>query len=174
MAKGILRGMYAKLEEWIDAKAMSGKLFSEDLIDMPEKQQITNAVTTEDGNRILLDHLYRTATKQPLLRFAAILLDDKHNGRVQQLGERLEQALQRLQEDSRCVALWWALLYVLHCFCSVLCFSIATGMDKSQNSEENEELDVSADSMQPSSDIREEESPDDESNTGSEQDEVSG
>ena len=92
--------MYAELEESVDAKPISGKLFSSHLIDMPEKEQITSAVTTNEGIRILLDHLYKTATKSSLLQFAAILLKDKHT-RISQLGKRLKQALQQLQENSR-------------------------------------------------------------------------
>lgn len=102
MANAILRSMYARFEECLDAKSICGKLFSENLITVTIKELISEA-TTQDGNGILLDHLYKRGTTMSLVTFATMLSDEVDSPRVQQLGIDLLQKLHQLQ-DSGCVS----------------------------------------------------------------------
>lgn len=102
-AAKVLQSMYGQLLDALDAKSITGYLFGAELITRDVKQQIGSS-TTKDGNEILLDHLYDTATKESLADFAAIILSDKVcSKKVQQLGKDLQQKLRRLKEGSRCV-----------------------------------------------------------------------
>lgn len=112
MASSILRSMYARFEECLDARSICGKLFSENLITLTIKELITEA-TTKDGNGVLLDHLYKMGTTLSLVTFATILSDEVGSPRVKELGIDLLQKLNQLQ-DSGCVTLFCALLHTLH------------------------------------------------------------
>lgn len=93
--------MYSQFLDTLDAKSINGYVFGAELISRGVKQQISNAATTRDGNEILLDHLYDTATKESLEEFASIVSGDKASKKVQQLGKELQQNLRQFKEGSR-------------------------------------------------------------------------
>ena len=106
--------MYGQFLDTLDAKSITGYLFGAELITRDVKQQIGSS-TTKEGNEILLDHLYDTATKESLANFAAIISGDKvYSKKVQQLGKELQQKLRRLKEGSRCVTP--CAFISVHCF----------------------------------------------------------
>ena len=117
--------MYSRFLDTLDAKSINGYVFGAELISREVKQQISNAATTKDGNEILLDHLYDTATKESLEEFASIVSGDKVSKKVQQLGKELQQKLRQLKEGSRYVTPYCALLYMLHCYMIMsLCLAV--------------------------------------------------
>ena len=125
--------MYAALLDTLDAKSIIGYLFGANLITRDVKQQICSATTTKDGNEILLDHLYDTATKESLVQFAAIISGDRVGKKVQQLGKELLQKLRQLKESSRCVTpccgfIYIALFRVMQYIIVSWCLSVLVGV----------------------------------------------
>ena len=111
-AAKVLQSMYAALLDTLSAKSIIGYLFGANLITRDVKQLISSATTTKDGNEILLDHLYDTATKESLVQFAAVISGDKASEKVQPLGKELQQKLCQLKESSRCVTPCCAFIYI--------------------------------------------------------------
>lgn len=108
--------MYAQFLDDLDAKSIVGYLFGAELISRDVKQQITSATCTKEGNEILLDYLYDTATEDSLAQFATIVSGDKVSKKVQQLGKDLQQKLHQFKRGNRCVTPCCAPLHALHCF----------------------------------------------------------
>ena len=116
-AEKVLQSMYGQFLDTLDAKSIIGYLFGAGLITRDIKQQISSS-TTKNGNEILLDHLYDTATEESLASFAAVVSSDKVcSKKVQQLGKELQQKLSHLKEGAkeRCVTPCCAFIS-LHCF----------------------------------------------------------
>ena len=74
-APGVIRDVFADAEQDLDVDEIIGKLFSAHIIDFGKYQMIQKTETTREKNRVLLEHLYKTADVAMLTKFCDILHD---------------------------------------------------------------------------------------------------
>ena len=67
---------FDRIENELNARAISGKLFSEDVIGYTEKQKINSKDNPKESNIVLANYLYEAADRAKLERFLAVLESD--------------------------------------------------------------------------------------------------
>lgn len=101
----VIQTYFHRIENELSTRAISGKLFSEDVIGFGQKQQINNKDSPQDSNVVLANYLYENADRAKLERFLAVLEADETHPRHKPLAKDMRKSLAHLS-----VSADWAVL----------------------------------------------------------------
>lgn len=96
----VIQTYFHRIEDELNTRAISGKLFSEDVIGFRQKQQIDNKDSLKDSNVVLASYLYENADRAKLERFLAVLEADETHPRHKPLAKDMRERLPHLSVSS--------------------------------------------------------------------------
>lgn len=101
----VIQRYFSRVEKDLDVRAISGELFSENVIGFDLKQEIDNKETNKAANTVLANYLHQNADMAKLERFLKVLESDKTHPKHMALAKEMRAYLaQSMVSVVSCVA----------------------------------------------------------------------
>ena len=96
----VIQKYFSRIEKELDVRAISGDLFSEEVLDFDQKQAIDSKNTNKAANTILATNLHQTADSTKLEGFLKVLESDKAHPKHVALAKEMRDHLTQLSVSS--------------------------------------------------------------------------
>lgn len=96
----VIQKYFDRIENELNARAISGKLFSKEVIGFNQKQEITSKDTHNDANVVLANYLHQNADRAKLECFLTVLESDETRPKHKLLAKAMRESLAQLSVGS--------------------------------------------------------------------------
>ena len=85
----VIQKHFSRIEKDLDVRAISGELFSEEVLDFDLKQEIDKKDTNKAANTVLANYLHQNADRDKLEGFLKVLESDKTHPKHRVLAQEM-------------------------------------------------------------------------------------
>ena len=96
----MIQKFFSRIEKDLDVRAISGDLFSEEVLDFEQKQEMDSKDTSKAANTVLATYLHQTADSAKLEGFLKVLESDKTHPKHRMLAKDMRNHLAQLPVSS--------------------------------------------------------------------------
>ena len=89
----VIQKYFSRIETELDVRTISGSLFSAEVLNFDQKQEIDNSGTTKAANTVLATYLYKNADRARLEGFLKVLESDEAHPKHRKLANDMKNDL---------------------------------------------------------------------------------